>query len=117
MARPLRGKWAFGPRTLVLGPILAVLVPSLILAVLWLGLNGTTEPAPAVPPPETQAVAPSAVLTTADRIEAVAGEAASFPVALDGTDGVPSRSVIAIKGLPQGSNLTEAAPMATTNGP
>lgn len=110
MAPPLRGRWAFGPRILVSGLTFAVLVPSLILAALWLGLNGATESAPAALPPETQAVAPSAVLTTADRIEAVAGEAASFPVALDGTDGVPSRSVITIKGLPQGSNLTEGRP-------
>jgi Bacterial SH3 domain len=34
----------------------------------------------------------------------------SFPIALDGTDGVPSRSVIAIRGLPQGSNFSEGRP-------
>ena len=55
-------------------------------------------------------VSPSAVLTAPDRIEAIAGEDVSFPIALDGTDGVPSRSVIAVKGLPQGSNFSEGRP-------
>jgi hypothetical protein len=50
------------------------------------------------------------VLTTSARLEAVAGERVSFTIALDGTDGVPSRSVIAIKGLPQGSNFSEGRP-------
>ncbi len=55
-------------------------------------------------------MAPSAVLTAPDRIEAIAGEDVSFPIALDGTDGVPPRSVIAIKGLPQGSNFSDGRP-------
>jgi hypothetical protein len=50
------------------------------------------------------------VLTAPDRIEAIAGEDVSFPIAIDGTDGVPSRSVIAVKGLPQGSNFSEGRP-------
>jgi hypothetical protein len=51
-----------------------------------------------------------AVLTASNRIEAVAGQPVSVPIALDGTDGVPARSVIAIKGLPSGSNLSEGRP-------
>ncbi|MGA7456625.1 MAG: hypothetical protein WBW51_04775, partial [Methyloceanibacter sp.] len=50
------------------------------------------------------------MLTAPDRIEAIAGEDVSFPIALDGTDGVPSRSVIAVRGLPQGSNFSEGRP-------
>ena len=50
------------------------------------------------------------MLTAPDRIEAIAGEDVSFPIAIDGTDGVPSRSVIAVKGLPQGSNFSEGRP-------
>jgi hypothetical protein len=34
----------------------------------------------------------------------------NFSIALDGTDGVPARSVIAIRGLPQGSNFSEGRP-------
>jgi hypothetical protein len=100
----------FRPGALAGGLGLVGLVLSLIVGAVWLGLNRPTESAPAVPSAEAQAAAPSAVLTTSDRIEAVAEEVASFPVALDGTDGVPPRSVIAIKGLPQGSTLSEGRP-------
>jgi hypothetical protein len=95
---------------LIAGLVLAALVLSLILAALGLGLISMpgSKPAPAVPVPQT--AAPSAVLTAPDRLEAIAGEDVSFPIALDGTDGVPSRSVIAIKGLPQHSNFSEGRP-------
>ncbi len=55
-------------------------------------------------------MAGSAVLTASAKIEADAGETVSFAIALDGTDGVPSRSIIAIKGLPQHSNFSEGRP-------
>jgi hypothetical protein len=110
IAPPSAGRWLFQTRVLIAGLVLAALAPSLILGALWLGPIGTTGSAPAVPPPETRTLAAAAVLTAPDRIEAVAGEAVGFPVALDGTDGVPSRSVIAIKGLPQGSNFSEGRP-------
>ena len=90
--------------------ILAAVVPSLILGALWLGLITTSWSTPAVSPSEPRSATPSAVLTAPDRIEAIAGEDVSFPIALDGTDGVPSRSVIAVRGLPQGSNFSEGRP-------
>ncbi len=96
-------------RWLITGLVLAALVPSLILGALWLGSTSETQP-PVAQAPEPQSAAPSAVLTASARLEAKAGETVSFPIALDGTDGVPSRSVIAIKGLPQGSNLSEGRP-------
>ena len=37
-----------------------------------------------------------------------------MPIALDGTDGVPARSIIAIKGLPQGSKLSSGRPYDET---
>jgi hypothetical protein len=40
----------------------------------------------------------------------MAGEVVTFPVALDGTDGVPAGSTIVIKGLPQGSTLSNGHP-------
>lgn len=101
---------AFRTRLLLVGLILAALVPSLILAALALGLIDMPGSEPAVAVPVPQAAAPSAVLTAPDRIEAVAGEDVSFPIALDGTDGMPPRSVVAIKGLPQGSYFTEGRP-------
>jgi hypothetical protein len=101
---------AFRSRWLFAGFALAALVPSVVLGALWLGLIGMTPSTPAVPVPEPRGEAPSPVLTAPDRIEAIAGEAVSFPITLDGTDGMPSRSVIAITGLPQGSNLSEGRP-------
>jgi hypothetical protein len=55
-------------------------------------------------------LAPHAVLTTPARIEAKAGDTIGLPIALDGTDGVPARSVITIEGLPRASNLSEGRP-------
>lgn len=95
-------------RLLIAGLMLAALALSLILGTLWLGSTSETQPPPAAHEPQT--AAPSAVLTTSARIEATAGETVSFPIALDGTDGVPSRSIIAIKGLPQHSNFSEGRP-------
>jgi hypothetical protein len=47
-------------------------------------------------------------------LEATAGEDVSLPIALDGTDGVPARSIIAISGLPQGSMLSSGRPYGET---
>jgi Bacterial SH3 domain len=104
------GRLAVRTHLLIAGLILAALVPSLILVAIWLGLISMpgSKPAPAEPAPQT--AAPSAVLTAPDRIEAITGEDVSFPIALDGTDGVPPRSIIAIRGLPQGSNFSEGRP-------
>jgi SH3 domain-containing protein len=101
---------SFRTRVLLVGLILAALVPSLILGALALGLIAMPGSEPAVAVPAPQAAAPSAVLTAPDRIEAVAGQHVNFPLALDGTDGMPPRSVIAIKGLPQGSHFSEGRP-------
>lgn len=96
--------------SLIAGLVVApVVLLSLILGGLWLGSTGDTEPAPPAAAPEPQ-VQISAVLTVPERIEAFAGEAVTIPIALDGTDGVPSRSVIAVRGLPQGSNFSEGRP-------
>ena len=105
---------SFRTRLLLVGLILAALVPSLILAALALGLIAMPGSVPGVAVPEPQAAAPSAVLTAPDRTEAVAGGDVSFPIALDGTDGMPPRSVIAIKGLPQGSHFSEGRPFGDT---
>ena len=47
-------------------------------------------------------------------LEATAGGNITFPIALDGTDGVPARSIIAIRGLPQGSKLSSGRPYDET---
>jgi hypothetical protein len=105
-----------GIRGLVAGLILVALLPNLTLgAIVWLGvINAPWSRAMMASSAETpvQAVQPIpvAVLTTPGTLEARAGEDISFPIAIDGTDGVPARSVIAISGLPQGSTLSEGRP-------
>src|ERR1700693_3014512 len=96
---------ASGIRILIAGLVLVALVPNLTLgAIFWLGVINPPWSKPATPAP-----AP-AVLTAPATIEATAGEEISFPIALDGTDGVPARSVIAISGLPQGSQFSDGRP-------
>ncbi len=106
-----RGEWRFQPRFIAAGGVAAaMLLLGLLLGAFWLGRSGAPALTPSASSPTTQTASPSAVLTTPGRIEVRAGEAASVPIALDGTDGVPPRSVIAIKGLPPGSNLSEGRP-------
>jgi hypothetical protein len=46
------------------------------------------------------------VLSAPSIVEATVGEDKSFPIAIDGTDGMPASSRIVIKGLPSGSKLS-----------
>jgi Bacterial SH3 domain len=94
---------------LIAGLVSAAWVPCVILGSMWLGSTGVTAP-PTAQAPAPQPIAPHAVLTASRTIEAKAGDTVGFPIALDGTDGVPARSVIAIEGLPQASNLSEGRP-------
>ncbi len=104
-------------RPLLVVLILVALVPNLTLAaIVWLGLIDTpwskqpTPPQAAVP----AAVPAPAVLTAPATLDATAGEVIAFPIALDGTDGVPARSVIAINGLPPGSSFSDGRPYGET---
>ena len=57
---------------------------------------------------------PSPVLTAPALLEATADESIFVPIALDGTDGVPAHSSIAVTGLPQGSTLSKGQPFGDT---
>jgi hypothetical protein len=109
-----------GMRTLVAGLILVALIPNLILGVIfWLGLINTPWSPATHPPnegslPAVQSAVPSPVLSSPAMVEASAGGHITFPIALDGTDGVPARSIIAIRGLPQGSKLSSGRPYDET---
>jgi hypothetical protein len=109
-----------GIRTLVAGLILVALLPNLILgSIFWLGIINTPWSRPATPPNESylstaQSAVPAPVLSAPAALEATAGEHVTFPIALDGTDGVPARSIIAIKGLPQGSKFSSGRPYGET---
>jgi hypothetical protein len=110
---PLTPLLAFpsGIRALVAVLILVASLPSLTLgAMFWLGVINApwsvTLPPNESPQLAVQSAIPRVVLTAPATFEATAGEDVAFPIALDGTDGVPARSIIAISGLPQGSTLS-----------
>ena len=56
--------------------------------------------------PASRFAIPPPVLSSPVLLEATAGEQVTLPIALDGTDGVPARSILAISGLPQDSTLS-----------
>ena len=64
--------------------------------------------------PAAQSAIPPAVLSAPATLEGTAGEDVPFTIALDGTDGVPARSIIAISGLPQGTTLSSGRPYGET---
>lgn len=104
------------------------LIPTAILFVLlWRGMMQPHADSPLSPPvAQSAASAPSAtasakgsstlelVLSSPDRIEAKAGEEIDFPVAIDATESLPSRSVIAISALPEGAAFSEGRPYGAT---
>jgi hypothetical protein len=110
-----------GLRTLVAGLILVALLPNLMLgAIFWLGVIDTPRSRPVTlapnerPVPASRSAISPAVLSAPATLEATVGEQVTFPIALDGTDGVPPRSIIAISGLPQGSTLSSGRPYGET---
>jgi hypothetical protein len=105
--------------------VLLALLPNLtVAAFVWLPALWTPEPkveepvradatgAPDARPKETAKPAPA--LTVPSILEANAGESIVLPIALDGTDGVPFRSAIAISGLPVGATLSGGRPYGAT---
>jgi hypothetical protein len=94
------------------------LLPNLTLGtIFWLGF--INAPTPVTPPNESFAPAAKSalrppVLSAPATLEATGGEHVAFPIALDGTDGVPARSIIAVSGLPQGSKLSSGRPYSET---
>ena len=110
-----------GIRSLVAGLVLVALVPNLTLAaIFWLGVIDSPWSRPSTHPPNegsvprAQSALPPPVLSSPAVLEATAGANITFPIALDGTDGVPVRSIIAIRGLPQGSKLSSGRPYDET---
>lgn len=104
---------ASGLRTLAAVLILVALLPNLILgAIFWLRPIDPPSSQQVTPPPgdgHTQAIQSSIstpVLSASATLEATEAETVAFPIALDGTDGVPAGSVIVILGLPEGSALS-----------
>ncbi|HEU4475205.1 MAG TPA: SH3 domain-containing protein [Methyloceanibacter sp.] len=101
-----------GIRKLAVLLILATLLPNLTVAAFWLGLIAPSWTQPAIQTagevalPLAQPPAPLPVLSAPAALEAETGSAINFPIALDGTDGVPAGSAIVVKGLPEGARLS-----------
>ena len=104
---PSSGAKRFTKSRIVAVISLALVLPTLGVAV-WLGVTPLADMSQQSP------FIPSPVLTAPAFLEATAGENISLPIALDGTDGVPAHSSIAITGLPQGSTLSKGRPFGDT---
>jgi hypothetical protein len=115
------------PRALIVALGLLALLPNLTVAAfvwvpdMWadppeakveLPVREATVAAPVTRPKETAKLVPA--LTVPSILEANAGEDVVLPIALDGTDGVPFRSAIAISGLPAGATLSGGRPYGAT---
>ena len=107
-------------RILVAGLVLVALIPNLMLgAIFWLGaVDIPRSRSPMITANDKTFAPPSAVptpvLSSPPTLEASAVGHITLPIALDGTDGVPARSIIAIRGLPQGSKLSSGRPYDET---
>jgi hypothetical protein len=112
--------------------IFIALLPNLTLApIFWLRLFdkpiATPSPVPAKGPTADHAAMsanrssidnPSTVatpvLSAPSIVEVTVGKEINFPLAIDGTDGMPVSSKIVIKGLPPGSELSNGDPVGDT---
>jgi Bacterial SH3 domain len=88
----------------------AVVLPSLVGVAVWLNIIQL----PLADVSQKSQSIPSPVLTAPALLEATAGESIFLPIALDGTDGVPADSTIAVTGLPQGTTLSKGRPFGDT---
>ena len=60
------------------------------------------------------AAEPEIALSSPERLEAKAGEVIDFPLAIDATDKLPSRSVVAVGAMPDGASFSEGRPYGAT---
>jgi hypothetical protein len=91
--------WSSRTRDLVAVLVLVAMLPNLALGAMFLlGVVNTPWSKPEGSPPRTspKPALPPAVLSAPAVLEVTAREDAVFPIALDGTDGVPARSIIAL---------------------
>ena len=115
-ARARPGRTLTGLVSALLG--VALVTTAILVVLLWQGAiqpgtngathhSGLTQPMQGVTPPEI-------ALSSPDRIAAKAGEEIDFPIAIDATDKLPSRCVIAISGIPDGASFSEGRPYGAT---
>jgi Bacterial SH3 domain len=79
------------------------------------GLSAASTPSSTgLAQPVQGSTAPEIALSSPDRIEAKAGEEIDFPIAIDATEKLPSRCVIAVSAMPDGASFSEGRPYGAT---
>jgi hypothetical protein len=103
----LRRALSSGSGLLVAGLLLVAVLQILTLAAIF---NMRSVASNKEPNLKAQSIIMAPVLSAPTALKASAGENVPFPMALDGTDAVPARSIISISGLPPGSTFSSGRP-------
>lgn len=96
----------------VRGPIAALAAVALAaMAILFLWQGATRYPRADNTPSKAL---PEIALSSPDKFEAKAGEEIDFAIAIDSTEALPARSLIAISGMPDGASFSQGRPYGMT---
>lgn len=113
------------PQALIAGLVGVALVPTAILLLLLLHgamrprADGMMSPTGGLTPtglaqPAQNFTVPEIALSSPYMLEAKAGQQLDFPIAIDATERLPSRSLIAISAMPDGASFSEGRPYGVT---
>src|SRR5262245_43347098 len=111
--------------------IISLVPTAIILGLLWQGAirlpeaGSTTfkqeratyvdpQKTPLAAAPQVDEARPDIALTADSRIEAKPGEEVPFDIAIDSVDMLPARSIIAIRGIPQGATFSQGRPYGSS---
>jgi hypothetical protein len=79
------------------------------------GLSASSSPSTAgLAQPEQASSTLEVALSSPDRIESNAGEIIEFPIAIDATAALPTRSIIAVTAMPEGASFSQGRPYGVT---
>lgn len=126
-----QGKWGLTRNTWISALVVLALIPLAMLFIrLWHDM-AAPHPAKGVPPvaessassppstagsaqPEQRPSTLEVALSSPERIEAKAGDVVEFPIAIDATEALPARSIVAVTALPEGASFSEGRPYGVT---
>ena len=97
-------------KALTAAVIVGALIPTTIFLALWGQGTMQTRNDGTV----ASAAEPEIALSSPEKIEAKAGEVIDFPVAIDATEKLPSRSVLTVGAMPDGASFSEGRPYGAT---
>jgi hypothetical protein len=83
-------------------------------APLWGRNASSTTAKTAVVQPAQHEKSLEVALSSPDHIEAKAGEVIEFPMAIDATEALPARSIVAITAIPEGASFSQGRPYGVT---